>query len=102
MHAPKPWQATRDLNQSRASVASLSEDFARVPDEFRCPITCEVMDDPAICADGHTYERAAIERWLRQRGTSPKTNALLPSRAVLPNHNLRGVIEVWKERRGLA
>jgi hypothetical protein len=52
-----------------------------------------------ICSDGHTYERAAIERWLQSHGTSPKTNAQLTSRALLPNHNLRGVIEAFKARR---
>jgi hypothetical protein len=27
-----------------------------------------------ICADGHTYERAAITEWVRRKATSPLTN----------------------------
>jgi hypothetical protein len=90
-----------DLERSRGKVAQLSVNYAKVPDEFRCPITCELMAEPVICADGHTYEREAIERWFRSHGTSPKTNAHLPNRTVFPNHALRGVIEAFKARRGL-
>ena len=42
----------------------------------------EVMVDPVMCADGHTYERHAIERWLQEHQTSPKTNAMLPNASV--------------------
>ena len=90
-----------DLEKSREKVQQLSGDFARIPDEFRCPITHELMNDPVICSDGHTYERAAIERWLRSHGSSPKTNAPLPNRTVLPNHNLRGIIETYKNKHGM-
>jgi hypothetical protein len=54
-----------------------------------------------ICSDGHTYERSAIERWLSSHRNSPKTNAPMPSRNVLPNHNLRAIIEAFKTRRGM-
>ena len=36
---------------------------AAPPDNFRCPITTEVMQDPVFSMDGHTYEREAIETW---------------------------------------
>ena len=36
------------------------------------------MVDPVICADGHSYERASIERWLAAHGTSPLTSNHLP------------------------
>ena len=39
--------------------------------------------------DGHTYERAAIEDWLKYNLTSPKTNSVLDSKMLLPNYNLR-------------
>ena len=32
-----------------------------IPDEFKCPITTEIMKDPVIAADGITYERKSIE-----------------------------------------
>ena len=34
---------------------------------------CELMEDPVFATDGHTYERSAIEGWLLNHKTSPKT-----------------------------
>ena len=34
----------------------------------------EVMQDPVIASDGHTYERAAIMEWFARKDTSPMTN----------------------------
>jgi SUMO ligase MMS21 Smc5/6 complex component len=33
-------------------------------DEIICPITLKIMEDPVIAADGHTYERSAIQEWI--------------------------------------
>ena len=43
-----------------------------VPDALCCPISMEIMRDPVIAADGHTYERAEIEAWFANNRTSPK------------------------------
>ena len=55
--------------------------------------TKEIMEDPVICSDGHTYEKHAIETWLRSNSRSPKTNQQLSSRTLIPNHALRSTIE---------
>jgi hypothetical protein len=36
-------------------------------------ITQELMEDPVFTADGHTYERWAITKWLNEKKTSPQT-----------------------------
>ncbi|KAL0054363.1 hypothetical protein WJX82_007700 [Trebouxia sp. C0006] len=51
---------------------------------FCCPLTKVAMHDPLIAADGHTYERRAMEHWLRQHGTSPITAE--PSQAAVATH----------------
>lgn len=61
-------------------------------ENFRCPIAHETMADPVIAADGHTYERAAIERWLAQKQTSPITNQRLPHKNLLPNYSMKAMI----------
>ena len=60
---------------------------------FRCSITGDVFKDPVVTSDGHTYERADIEEWLRRRQTSPLTNIRLASTQLLPNHALKRAIE---------
>jgi hypothetical protein len=62
---------------------------------FLCPIGREIMRDPVNCADGHSYERASIERWLATKSTSPRTGAQLPNKVLIPNHALRNSIEEW-------
>jgi hypothetical protein len=42
---------------------AFNEQFS-VPDEFLCPISREVMDDPVLASDGFTFERNAIERFV--------------------------------------
>ena len=32
------------------------------PEEFFCPITMEIMDDPVMTPDGHTYDRLSITK----------------------------------------
>ena len=47
-----------------------------------------------VAADGHSYERRMIARWFAHgRVTSPLTGAALPYLALVPNLNLRKLIE---------
>ena len=50
-----------------------SESAAWAREEYFCPITCEIMEDPVVAADGHTYERTAIAEWLEHHDLSPLT-----------------------------
>lgn len=65
-----------------------------VPDGYLCPISLEVMAEPVIAADGHSYEKREIEAWFaRGNNTSPKTGATLPHQFLTPNHNLKSAIQ---------
>jgi len=63
-----------------------------------CPITHEIFIDPVMCADGHTYERAALARWLRESMTSPVTGLPLATAHVVTNHALRCLVDELKTR----
>jgi len=67
------------------------------PADFICPITTELMSDPVMAADGHSYERSAIERWLATKSTSPMTGEALVHSFLAPNHTLRRQIREWEE-----
>ena len=65
-----------------------------VPSGFVCPISDDIMRDPVVCADGHTYDRPNIEQWFAGgHDTSPNTGARLPHLNLVPNHALRNAIE---------
>jgi len=71
-------------------MANLPNDA--IPHHFLCPILQEVMTDPVRTVDGHTYERAAIERWFLDHETAPLTNCVLSSKALTPHETLRAQI----------
>ena len=78
------------------TLAELGEEHA--PTSFLCPISQELMRDPVVCADGHSYDRKNIARWLRAKRTSPKTGLPLEHITLTPNHALRNSIEEFMEQ----
>ena len=57
------------------TLAELGEGHA--PASFLCPVSQELMRDPVVCADGHSYERRHIVHWLEDHSTSPVSGAKL-------------------------
>eukprot|EP00434_Breviolum_minutum_P014757 symbB.v1.2.013011.t1/scaffold914.1/size160365/4 len=49
-----------------------------------------------LAADGFTYERQAIEKWLSMHNTSPMTGAVLAHRYLTENFALRHLIEAYE------
>ncbi|KAJ4703312.1 RING-type E3 ubiquitin transferase [Melia azedarach] len=64
------------------------------PDDFKCPISLEIMSDPVILSSGHTFDRPSIQRWLDSgHRTCPITKLPLPDQpSLIPNHALRSLI----------
>jgi hypothetical protein len=92
-------QAEQEANASAAKAHAATEAAAaeEPPDDFICPITHNLMIDPVSAADGHMYERRAIEDWLVGHSTSPMTGAELEVKMLFPNHIMRGFIRTWQE-----
>ncbi len=64
----------------------------KIRDEFICPITYELMREPVVASDGHTYEKNAIEKWLKSSYTSPRNGEPIES-TLIPNYNLKKLIQ---------
>ncbi|XP_051842291.1 WD repeat, SAM and U-box domain-containing protein 1 isoform X2 [Antechinus flavipes] len=85
----------RKIEELKVKVESLS---SGIPDEFLCPITRELMQEPVIASDGYSYEKEAIENWIsKKKRTSPMTNLVLPSLVLTPNRTLKMAIDRWLE-----
>ncbi|KAK7271561.1 hypothetical protein RJT34_27567 [Clitoria ternatea] len=82
-----------DRAQHSASVVTVK---SKPPNHFICPILRDVMEDPCVAADGYTYDRKAIEKWLQENDKSPMTNMALPHKHLIPNYNLLSAILEWK------
>ena len=77
----------------RARRESVGLGNVQPPAEFMCPLTFDVMVDPVVASDGHSYERAAIGEVLSSASKlSPLTREPLTD-ALVPNRALRSRIE---------
>jgi len=92
-----------DIEKSKNTIKSTNnigsiESIKSIPDEYICPITLDIMTDPVMALDGFTYERSEIEDWFRKgNNTSPKTNETLNCNMLIPNKNLKILIEEYKK-----
>lgn len=86
------FQSLRSENsEARCSTNMLS---CVTPDDFRCPISLELMTDPVTVSTGHTYNRASIDKWLKAGNmTCPKTGERLTTTEFFPNTALKTLIQ---------
>ncbi|CAM9273810.1 unnamed protein product, partial [Ectocarpus fasciculatus] len=49
--------------------------------------------DAVVAADGHSYERSAITKWMATKDNSPRTGEALEHKNLVPNSNLRRIIQ---------
>ena len=73
-----------------------------VPDQFKCPISLDLMEDPVVLSTGITYDRQSIQAWLNLHSSSrnnikcPVTKQILShNEELIPNHLLRRCIQHW-------
>ncbi|KAL5122433.1 U-box domain-containing protein 19 [Glycine soja] len=89
-------ESNKKINVRESSVeseVSLSLTFLN-SDDFRCPISLELMSDPVTIETGHTYDRSSILKWFRSGNLMcPKTGKRLSSTEMVPNLVLRRLIQ---------
>ena len=88
---------TKDETKGDLAPEAVVALFDDVPDNFRCPITHELLRDPVLISDGISYERSAIIDWLTRSEVSPSTNLKLESAVMMPNIALTRAIADWCE-----
>ena len=57
------------------------------------PISHEIMRNPVMCPDGHSYEKEELEAWLRVKRTSPSPSNPSPPARIFRATTLRQAIE---------
>ncbi|KAG7589720.1 Armadillo-type fold [Arabidopsis suecica] len=81
---------------TKNSDDSQKSDKLTIPEDFLCPISLELMKDPAIVSTGQTYERSYIQRWIDCGNLRcPKTQQKLKNFTLTPNYVLRSLISQW-------
>ena len=85
------------LKDEKKELEQKLDDVSKsLEDNFTCSISGEIFRNPVVAQDGHTYERASIERWLTIKKTSPMTNQRMLHDTLIPNHTLKSAIDSHK------
>jgi len=88
------------LRSHREEIARLRLTRGEIPEDLRCPLTLDLFCDPVTAADGHTYERVAIEEWFATGSrTSPTTNEPLTSTLLIPQHTVKKLVCAFMDTR---
>lgn len=66
-----------------------------IPESFLGKISQQIMIDPVIGPDGHSYERSFIENWLSKNNISPMTRQHMTVENLTPNRDLKTAIESY-------
>jgi len=90
---PKTMQQTETDATARTSVFSKGTDPLK---DWLCPITLLLMTNPVVAADGHTYEKSAIEGWFQKHSTSPLDRSAITVKTLYKNTALALAIQEWK------
>ncbi|KAE8685299.1 U-box domain-containing protein 9 [Hibiscus syriacus] len=95
--------ALRELRLIKRPTATLKlREAVSCPEEFKCPLSKELMRDPIILASGQTYDRPFIQKWLNAGNrTCPRTHQVLSHTILTPNYLIRTMILQWCKSQGI-
>ncbi|KAI7746232.1 hypothetical protein M8C21_017697 [Ambrosia artemisiifolia] len=76
------------------------QSFLNIPEDYICPLTGYIFEDPVTLETGQTYERAAIMEWFSKGNkTCPVTGKTLEYHTVpFTNSILKRLIDSWKSK----
>eukprot|EP01125_Pyxidicula_operculata_P017221 TRINITY_DN6025_c0_g1_i1.p1 TRINITY_DN6025_c0_g1~~TRINITY_DN6025_c0_g1_i1.p1 ORF type:complete len:347 (-),score=44.52 TRINITY_DN6025_c0_g1_i1:52-1092(-) len=97
-HAYIPYFFEDHLIPFKTGQAMTIPEGIEIPHSYLCPITHELMMDPAKLSDGYSYDKWAILKWLEKSDKSPMTGATLDSRLIFPDNSLKSSINEWLEK----
>jgi hypothetical protein len=69
----------------------------RPPQNYRCPLTLQLMEDPVNDGCGHCFERRAILDWLEFNEMCPISRKPMDQNNLFHNGLLKARIQEWKE-----
>lgn len=93
-------EAIRQSNNNSSSNGLLG---GLNPDDFRCPISLEIMIDPVTIETGHTYDRSSILKWFRTGDSiCPKTGSKLKNTVLVPNLVMRNLTQQYCSENGIS
>lgn len=73
----------------------------QIPEDFLCPLTHDIMENPLMSKHGFSFERDAIIEWVDRQGTCPLSRQPLSLSGLIQNRLLKKQIQDWKASQGM-
>lgn len=70
---------------------------SKIPDEFICPISHEIMSDPYTTPSGRSFQKEGIVQWVQENKKDPFNRASITEKDIVPNVALRFAIVDYKQ-----
>ncbi|KAJ0112288.1 hypothetical protein Patl1_01509 [Pistacia atlantica] len=100
--AKETLSALQELKMKKRSLSLKLRETFPCPEEFKCPLSKELMRDPVVLASGQTFDRPYIQRWLKAGNrTCPRTQQVLSHTILTPNYLIREMISQWCKCQGI-
>lgn len=80
---PSPIKNT-DNSKKRLQKSALVEDL------YLCPITMEILEEPLVSNCGHTFEKSAINDWMKKNKNCPVCKTEI--KKTVPNFALKAIV----------
>ena len=93
--APAHWPAP--LRIPKSIDTRMIQSTLVAPEAFICPLSLDIMRQPAVTPRGTTYDREALSRWVTAERRYPAGEAASPLRMdqLAPNLIVRNLIQAW-------
>ena len=72
------------------------QDVAQAQSEIICPISREIFEHPLLCADGFSYEKSFISKWISKNKVSPMLGLKLENESLRENKTLTSYLTIYK------
>ena len=92
---------TAGIPTNAHTITAADGTLVAVPDEYVCPLTLDVMQEPFLSPEGHNYERDAIMKWVAEYGSSPLTREKLLPAYLSRNRALEMKIRLFLMQNGV-
>jgi hypothetical protein len=89
------FDALGPLNEELAHLQRKREQFFF--QDLVCPITQEVMRNPAMIESGISYEHSAISSWLEKKSICPTTNIAVDKKIIIKEIRLKAFCDRYWE-----
>lgn len=89
------FQVTKEKYDANKKIKKL-----KIPQDFLCPISYEIMMDPVITSNGSTYDRKNIVKWLSYKRSDPITGQEISS-FLISNNILKKIIYDFLETKNI-